>query len=364
MGRALRVKHRFRTFDVDLGEFTVAELRRAVEEATSVPPGRQKLVAKGKIINSDEDAASIKDGTTVMVLEQSATGTYGSRVAPSVSQSRGQAFQKALVKTKAAIKKAVTPAGVLKSKEIEERVAAGAKLGYLALNGVPVAEIPPGAFERSLSRIELVNCRGFHHGDCARLFSSPALQSLRKLKLNNCQLEDSHMVFQAIGGLKSLAHLELRHNQMTKIVGFPRLDHPMKILDMSDNPLTSCGDEPLAVEQLVISRCGLTSLDLGVLARCEVWMDGWMCGWCSEARYFPGIFVFSQPLPFTPSQSLPVSRSQSVTLSHSLVCLRWLLPPTTTSARWCRWRALHRYKCWTSGITGISRSFPKASLST
>ena len=208
----------------------------------------------------------------MMVLEQSATGTYGSRVAPSASQSRGQAFQKALLKTKTAIKKAVTPAAVIKANEIEERVAVGAKLGYLALNGVPVADIPPSAFGRSLSRIELVNCCGFHHNDCVRLFSSPGLQSLKKLKLNNCQLEDDHMVFQAIGGLSSLAHLELRGNRITNIVSLPRLGHPMKILDLSNNPLTSCGKEVLDVEQLVVSRCGLISLDLRVLAKCEVWM--------------------------------------------------------------------------------------------
>ena len=46
----------------------------------------------------------------------------------------------------------------------------------------------------------------------------------------------------------------------------------MKVLDLSNNPLTSCGEDVLAVEQLVVSRCGLKRLDLHVLAQCEVWI--------------------------------------------------------------------------------------------
>jgi len=345
----LRVRYRLTSIDLDLPDvLTIAALQGAVEQATEVPPARQKLVAKGKILVADADLRLVRKGTTVMVLEQAATGTYSSRGTSSSSESRGQAFQNALLRTKAAIKKAVTPQVVLKAKEIEERVAAGAKLGYVALNGVPVGDIPSSAFERNLSRIELVNC-SFHHNDCQRLFLSPALESLKKLKLNNCQLEDEHMVFQAIGGLRSLAHLELRGNRIKHIAGLRQLDQPMKVLDLSNNPLTSCGEDVLAVEQLVVSRCGLKRLDLHVLAQCEVWI-----AMACTRRLADSL---------TDLLALSLSGSLAHWITGSLArSRRWSLRLTTISAPSCR-RRRHDCKCWICGIMWISRSFPTASLS-
>ena len=258
----VRVKYRLQTIDVEF-DGSGSDLRRVVEAATLVPVAKQKLVAKGKVLGND---INLKDGTVIMLLEQSGTGTYGSRVPTSTSQSRGQVFQKTLLKTRAAIKRAITPDAVLKAKDIEERVEAAAKLNYLALNGVNVGSIPAGAFDRSLTRIELVNCS--FPSNC-RLFSSPKLMgSLKKLVLNGCQLKDGDEVLHAISGLKNLAHLELKGNKLSADV--PKLDQPVKTLDLSRNELTGCGTVPLMADEIYVGNNRISTLDLRSLARCRV----------------------------------------------------------------------------------------------
>jgi hypothetical protein len=270
------VKYKLGTFPIALEQGAdLASFKRSVFEATGVAESRQKIIAKGRQILDDQSFRALKEGCTVMLLEQPRTGTYGSRISPSTSQSRGQTFQKALLKAKAAVKKAVTPDAVLRKAEIENRVAAAAKLNYLALSGVCLDFIPPGSFDGRLRSVELVNCSWDFNSqvvrsEClAQWFGSSALcTSLKKLVLNYCQLEDRDLVFQAINGLKNLTHLELKGN---KLSGLPRLDFPkLKFLDLSKNVLIECGNVELCVDEVNLHGNKIRTLDLSALAGCRV----------------------------------------------------------------------------------------------
>jgi len=273
MPSSVKLKFKLATIVIDIpdaettgGETDYDVLRRKVREATGVLESRQKLIMKGKQLDPTWRAGGAR-ASTVLLLEQASGGTYGSRVAPTSTQSRGQVLQRTMLKAKAAIRNAVSPAAVLQE-TIEERVGAAAKLGYLSLNGVDAGNIPTGSFDRSLSRVELTGCRNFRADMLARWLSSPQLRaSLKKLVINSCQLNDDHLIFQAIEGLEQLTHLELKGNSLRKVtVPVGRLT----VLDLSNNALTDCGRVPLDAETVVLSGNRIRILDLGVLNAAKV----------------------------------------------------------------------------------------------
>ena len=176
---------------------------------------------------------------------------------------------KTMQKARRAVTRALTPSVVLEKEELEGRITAGARLGYLSLNGVNAENIPPGSFDRSLTRVELISVKNLRAELLAGWFQIPALcASLKKLVLNYCQLEDQQML--SLRGLRNLTHLELRGNRLTQL---PLLDLAigLKTLDVSDNAIRSLVvGSPLELETLNINGNRIRELDLRALARCEV----------------------------------------------------------------------------------------------
>ena len=270
----IKLKFNLSTIVIDIpdaettgGETDYDVLRRKVREATGVLESRQKLIMKGKQLDPTWRAGEAR-ASTVLLLEQATGGTYGSRVAPTSTQSRGQVLQRTMLKAKAAIRNAVSPAAV-RQETLEERVGAAAKLGSLSRNGIDAGNIPTGSFDRRLSRVELTGCRNFRADMLARWLSSPQLRaSLKKLVINSCQLKDDHLIFQAIEGLEQLTHLELKGNCLNSLTVVPV--GRLTVLDLSNNALTDCGRVPLDAETVVLSGNRIRTLDLGVLNAAKV----------------------------------------------------------------------------------------------